>query len=107
MAAKKFVTSAGNSLNLTSDVTNIVMESAQDGIVLGEQEDRQWAFVSNDRMNVEEAIVDGIIATREIPTSLQTDTDIYDIQGRKLAAPQRGINIIRHSDGRERKVLVK
>ena len=31
----------------------------------------------------------------------------YDINGRKLAVPQKGINIIRYSDGTSRKVLVK
>ena len=31
----------------------------------------------------------------------------YDLQGRKIAKPQKGINIIRYSDGTTRKVLVK
>ena len=31
----------------------------------------------------------------------------YDLNGRKLAEPQKGINIIRYSDGTSRKVLVK
>ena len=41
---------------------------------------------------------------------LSTDNEavaIYDLNGRKLAAPQKGINIIRHSDGSSRKVLLK
>lgn len=36
-----------------------------------------------------------------------TDDAVYDIQGRKLAAPRRGMNIIRMSDGTTRKVMVK
>ena len=32
---------------------------------------------------------------------------IYDLKGRKLAAPQKGINIIHHSDGSSKKVLIK
>ena len=35
------------------------------------------------------------------------DADYYDLNGRKLAAPQKGINIIRYSDGTTRKVLLK
>ena len=31
----------------------------------------------------------------------------YDIQGRRIGEPQKGLNIIRHSDGTARKVLVK
>ena len=41
---------------------------------------------------------------------LSTDNEavaIYDLNGRKLAAPQKGINIIRYSDGSSRKVLLK
>ncbi len=32
---------------------------------------------------------------------------IYDLDGRRIDAPQKGINIIRMSDGTTRKVLVK
>ena len=32
---------------------------------------------------------------------------IYDLQGRKVTNPQKGINIIRYSDGTTRMVLVK
>ena len=37
----------------------------------------------------------------------ETDMDYYDLNGRKLAAPQRGLNIIRYSDGISKKVLIK
>lgn len=30
-----------------------------------------------------------------------------DLSGRKIAKPQKGINIIRYSDGTTRKVLIK
>lgn len=33
--------------------------------------------------------------------------DIFDLSGRKLVAPQKGINILRYSDGTSKKVLVK
>ena len=36
-----------------------------------------------------------------------TEIARYDIQGRKIAKPQKGINIIRMSDGTTRKVLIK
>ena len=41
------------------------------------------------------------------PAFSKGEGDWYDLNGRKLAAPQKGINIIRHSDGTSRKVLVK
>ena len=36
-----------------------------------------------------------------------TETARYDLSGRKIDKPQRGINIVRYSDGTTRKVLVK
>ena len=105
LGAKKFVTSSGNSLRLTSEATAIEMGDGKDGIVLGEQAGRQWAFVSNDRMNVEDAIADGI--ERIEGGKLETERSFYDISGRRISETQKGINIIRNSDGTTRKVLVK
>jgi hypothetical protein len=34
-------------------------------------------------------------------------TDYYDIAGRRLSAPQRGLNIVRHADGSVTKLIVK
>ena len=47
---------------------------------------------------------DGISNAKSL---INQTTCFYDLQGRKLSAPQRGINIIRMSDGTTRKVLVK
>ena len=41
------------------------------------------------------------------PALSKGEGDWYDISGRKLSAPQKGLNIIRYSDGTSRKVLVK
>ena len=38
---------------------------------------------------------------------IAAETDCYDLEGHRTTAPQRGINIIRMSDGTVRKVLVK
>ena len=107
LGAKKFVTYSENSLVLTSDATAIEMRNGRDGIVLGEQDGSQWAFVNNDRMNVEDAIADVIFAIQGTSSSLQTDADIYDVDGRKINKARKGINIIRYSDGTSRKVLIK
>ena len=44
--------------------------------------------------------IEGVKADEEV-----TEIARYDLQGRKIAAPQKGINIIRYSDGKTRKVL--
>ena len=114
LGAKKFVTTSGNSMNLTSNATTIEMGDGKDGIVLGEQEDRQWAFVSNDRINVEDAIVDGIQEIKNEELRIKNEGVIYDLSGRQIVNGKlsngkmpRGINIIRYSDGSSKKVLVK
>ena len=42
-----------------------------------------------------------------IQTSPEKEEEWYDLNGRKLGKPQKGINIIRYSDGTTRKVLIK
>ena len=50
-------------------------------------------------------IVDGIRNVSEDSNS--TSYTIYDLQGRMIAKPQKGINIIHFKDGTKKKVLVK
>ena len=106
LGAKKFVTAFGNSLRLTNDATAIEMGNDKGGIVLGKQETSRWAFVRNDHINVEEDVANAINAI-QISIPSQAEAETYDIQGCKLSAPQKGVNIIRYSDGTTRKVLVK
>ena len=49
-------------------------------------------------------LADGIGDVKEEGT---VGVNCYDLQGRILSSPQKGINIIRYSDGTSRKVLVK
>ena len=43
----------------------------------------------------------------EIPMSLQQDIRIYSPNGKMLDRPQKGLNIIKYSDGAKRKVVLK
>ena len=46
--------------------------------------------------------IENVMASEEV-----TEVARYDIQGRMISKPQKGINIIRFSDGTTRKVIVK
>ena len=46
-------------------------------------------------------------AIRENRQDTKTNTSIFDMNGRKLSAPQKGLNIIRMSDGTTKKVIVR
>lgn len=105
MGAKRFaVVSSDGSLSLSTVPDPIEMENGEDGIILGNRTGQQWAFVSNEHLNVEQDVITGIGDT---PTALQEGDAVYDLGGRKLSASQKGINIIRYSDGTTRKVIVK
>ena len=46
-------------------------------------------------------------AIEDVKVEDVTEMDYFDLNGRKLNAPQKGINIIRYSDGTTRKVAIK
>lgn len=58
----------------------------------------------------------GTILSIETPTGIKninaskkhedTNTVVYDLSGRKMPAPRRGINILRSNDGKTRKVII-
>ncbi|MBQ2300778.1 MAG: hypothetical protein II279_04780, partial [Bacteroidaceae bacterium] len=77
------------------------------GIVLGSQSARQWALVGNDRLSVEQDIITGIDEIDEIADTQQGESISYDLQGRRIGKPQKGVNIIRNDDGTTKKVLIK
>ena len=55
-------------------------------------------------------IVDGIPSSITIPDNEEsnaTETERYDINGKRIATPQKGINVVKMSDGTVKKVLVK
>ena len=52
-------------------------------------------------------LVDETDAVLNIQGEKKDNIKIYDLNGHRLASPQKGINIIRHGDGTSRKVLVK
>ena len=105
LGAKKFAAQSGNAMSLTDSAKPIGMGNGKDGIVLGEQQDRQWAFVKNEYMNAEDNIADAVDAIEATADNKQESC--FDLQGRQQNKPQKGMNIIRYSDGSTRKVLVK
>jgi uncharacterized repeat protein (TIGR02543 family) len=52
-------------------------------------------------------LVDETDAVLNIQGVNKEDIKIYDLNGHRLASPQKGINIIHYSDGTSRKVLIK
>lgn len=70
--------------------------------VTTEENETFFGEVQTFSTNVDPDGIGDIMATEEA-----VEVARYDIQGRKIDKPQKGINIIRYSDGSTRKVLVK
>ena len=47
------------------------------------------------------------IGNVEVEGTVSVICGYYDLSGRRLASKQRGVNIVRYSDGTSRKIMVK
>ena len=47
------------------------------------------------------------IGNVEVEGTVSSICGYYDLSGRRLAGKQRGVNIVRYSDGTSRKIMVK
>ena len=105
MGAKKFaVATTDGSLTLTDNPASVEMMNGSNGIIIGGQSKRQWAFVSNEHLSAEQNIITDARTSITFP---EAEGQVYDLGGRILAAPQQGVNIIRYADGTTRKVMIK
>ena len=70
----------------------------------------RWAAFGTIVGDLTDDIIDGIQEITEYPEyseNSELSENIFDLQGRMISKPQKGINIIRYSDGTSKKVLVK
>ena len=56
---------------------------------------------------IDEGEIDGINEIKNEELIMKNEEEWYSLDGRKLDKPQKGINIIRYSDGTTKKVIVK
>ena len=103
IGARKYVTlSTDNHFSLTSVPTPIEISDTGEGMMIGQGED-SWLFVVNDKMQP----VDNVTGIENILDSRTTSVQYFDLDGRSIKQPQRGLNILRMSDGTVKKVMVK
>ena len=105
IGAKKFAQlNADGLLKLTSSPVAINIDNGKSGIVLGDNNQNQWIFVLNDKVSAEDMPL-GIESA--IDSSSTNINQYYSIDGVRIAQPNKGINIIKMSDGSIKKVFVK
>ena len=103
IGGKKFAvpTTEGSAFRLSENVGSISMENGDDGIILGGNSNWQWALVIDENMDadmsLEETVVTGV---EEINVDSNNAGPIYDLNGRRITNPTKGIYI------RDRKKVV-
>ena len=107
IGAKKFATTKGNKLALSDMPEPITMNSNDNGIVMENLPDHQWAFVCNDNIAINQTATDEITGMISPYQSIQASKNYYNLNGCCLSKPLKGVNIIRFSDGTIRKVLIR
>lgn len=95
MGAKKYVKRNGNTYELTNSPEPIDLADGDNGLILGQQADKQWALVSNERLSVSQSAIDDVITgIKTLSDSPLKGEDIYNLAGQRLQKMQRGINIV-------------
>ena len=94
IGAKKYVRRNGNSYVLTDLPEPIDLADGDNGLILGQQADKQWALVSNERLSVSQSAIDDVITGCPLLTSPDEEGQIYNLSGQRLQKMQRGINIV-------------
>ena len=109
IGARRFAVSSADGLVLTDKARSLSVTDGKDGLLFDNQTDRQWAMVVNDKMTVdthaEEAVTTAVALMKADPS--QPVSTCYGVDGRRQSTSQRGLNILRMSDGTVRKVMVK
>ena len=91
---------SGNVMTATLEGLDYETEYCYVAFVKTEENETFFGEVQTFSTSVDPDGIEGVKADEEV-----TEIARYDLQGRKIAAPQTGLNIIRYSDGKTRKVL--
>jgi len=107
VGAKKYATVVdGDELSLTSTPVPITMTDSADGIMLGSVASRAWGLAGNDSFPADDEWATAISVPKTANTS-NGNTAIYNLNGQQISTYHSGLNIIRSSDGKVKKVMVK
>ena len=103
IGAKKYLAITNDGAMRLSDAPVVLkLRESTDGITI-EGNTRQWGFVKNASIGVDHEIA-GVGA---VHVTANEGEQYFSLDGKRTSQPQRGLNIVRMSDGSARKVVVK
>ena len=109
IGAKKFVVPSDDGLALTDEISSIAVEETENGVVFAGKRNTQWGFVGNENLMVSKDLNNVIASIPNVssPRPSKIEYAYYNLNGQIIAAPQRGVNILKMNDGQVKKVLAK
>jgi hypothetical protein len=108
IGARKFATfNTDGQIVLTEHPTNIDMENGKDGVIIGNNTQKQWAFVLNNKVQAKD-LIDTI--TDGVPMTYLVSDDAnqyYLINGLTTTKSHKGLVIIKSKDKKMRKAIMR
>lgn len=78
----------------------INLENGEEGVIVGNNTQRQWAFVLNNKVQAKDVVIDSVPTIDYVS---DTDNQSYLINGMTATKDHKGLVIIKSTDGKVRK----
>ena len=103
IGAKKYVMfNPDGQMVLTERPATINMENGKDGVILGNNTQKQWAFVLNNKVQAEDVVIDSVPMIEYVSDAAN---QYYLINGMTTTKTHKGLVIIKSKDRKTRKIV--
>lgn len=103
IGAKKYVMfNPDGQMVLTERPATINMENGKDGVILGNNTQKQWAFVLNNKVQAEDVVIDSVPMIEYVSDAAN---QYYLINGMTTTKSHKGLVIIKSKDRKTRKIV--
>jgi hypothetical protein len=103
IGAKKYVMfNPDGQMVLTERPATINMENGKDGVILGNNTKKQWAFVLNNKVQAEDVVIDSVPMIEYVSDAAN---QYYLINGMTTTKSHKGLVIIKSKDRKTRKIV--
>ena len=101
-AGKYAMVNADGQMVLTEEPVAIKMEDGEDGVIIGNNAQKQWAFVLNNKVQAKDVIIDGVSTIDFVPDAAN---QYYLMNGMVATKPHKGLVIIKSKNRKVRKTV--
>ena len=87
---------------LTERPVAISMEDGKEGVIIGDNTQKQWAFVLNNKVQAEDVLIDGVPMINLVSDAAN---QYYLMNGMLTTKSHKGLVIIKSKDRKTRKIV--